>query len=107
MQSPLLTIQWNFQSVSSCNYCYAIDPVVLEATAAAPTFRGFLIQPRLVADDSTVVGRFQEPLVGGDYGFGFCLYEQVCWYFFTNHSIRYHAIKTECFTLSAIMNFAV
>ena len=51
--------------------------VTLEATAAAPTFRGFLIQPRMFADDSTVVGQFQEPPVEGDYGYSSCSYREV------------------------------
>ena len=51
--------------------------VTLAATAAAPTFRGFLIQARMFADDSTVVGRFQEPPIGGDYGYSFCSYREV------------------------------
>ena len=46
--------------------------VIIESTAAAPTFRGFLIQARLVADDSTVVGRFEEPPMGGEYHYGPC-----------------------------------
>ena len=46
--------------------------VVLESTAAAPSFRGFLIQARLVADDTTVVGQFEEPPAGGDYRYGTC-----------------------------------
>ena len=46
--------------------------VVLESTSAAPTFRGFLIQVRLVADDTTVVGRFEEPPVGAEYRYGLC-----------------------------------
>ena len=52
--------------------------VVLEGTAAAPTFRGFLIQPRLVADDTTVVGGFVEPPIGANYGHSFCSYREVC-----------------------------
>ena len=46
--------------------------VILESTSAAPTFRGFLIQARLVADDTTVVGQFEEPPVGAEYRYGFC-----------------------------------
>ena len=49
-----------------------IFAVVLESTLAAPTFQGFLIQARLVADDSTVVGQFEEPPVGGEYQHGPC-----------------------------------
>ena len=41
-------------------------------------FRGFLIQPRLVADDSTVVGQFPEPPAGGDYRYSFCTNREVC-----------------------------
>ena len=51
--------------------------VVLESTAAAPTFRGFLIQARLVTDDSTVVGQFEEPPVGGEYRYGSCANTEV------------------------------
>ena len=51
--------------------------VVLESTAAAPTFRGFLIQARLVADDTTVVGQFEEPPVGAEYQYGFCANTEV------------------------------
>ena len=51
--------------------------MILESTAAAPTFRGFLIQARLVADDSTVVGQFEEPPVGGEYRYGFCTNREV------------------------------
>ena len=51
--------------------------VVLESTAAAPSFRGFLIQARLVADDTTVVGQFEEPPAGGDYRYGSCTKREV------------------------------
>ena len=51
--------------------------VVLESTAVAPTFRGFLIQARLVADDSTVVGQFEAPPVGGVYRYGSCANTEV------------------------------
>ena len=47
--------------------------VVLESTAAAPTFRGFLIQARLVADDTTVVGQFEETPLGAEYRHGSCV----------------------------------
>ena len=47
--------------------------VVLESPEDAPTtFRGFLIQARLVADDRTVVGQFVSPPVGGEYRYGSC-----------------------------------
>jgi hypothetical protein len=50
------------------------DPlaVVVESTVAALSFRGFLIQARLVADDTTVVGQFEEPPAGGEYRYGSC-----------------------------------
>ena len=51
--------------------------VVLESTAAAPNFRGFLIQARLVADDMTVVGQFEEPPAGGEYRYGSCANREV------------------------------
>ena len=51
--------------------------VVLESTAAAPSFRGFLIQARLVADDTTVVGQFEEPPAGGEYRYGSCTKREV------------------------------
>ena len=51
--------------------------VVLESAAAAPTFRGFLIQARLVADDSTVVGQFEGLPVGGEYRYGSCANTEV------------------------------
>ena len=54
-----------------------IFAVVLESTLAAPTFRGFLIQARLVADDSTVVGRFEEPPPGSEYRYGSCANTEV------------------------------
>ena len=54
--------------ILSINY----PAVVLESIAAAPTFRGFLIQARLVADDTTVVGRFEEPPLGAEYRYGSC-----------------------------------
>ena len=44
---------------------------------AAPTFRGFLIQARLVADDATVVGRFEDPPVGAQYNYGSCASSEV------------------------------
>ena len=50
--------------------------VSLESTAA-PTFRGFLIQARLVADDSTVVGQFEEPAPGLQYRYGSCANTEV------------------------------
>ena len=46
--------------------------VILESTSAAPTFRGFLIQARLAADDMTVVGQFEEPPAGAEYRYGSC-----------------------------------
>ena len=46
--------------------------VVLESTAAAPTFRGFLIQARMIADDTTVVGQFEDPPAGGEYRYASC-----------------------------------
>ena len=52
--------------IASINY----PAVILESTSAAPTFRGFLIQARLVADDTTVIGQFEEPPVGGEYRHG-------------------------------------
>ena len=51
--------------------------VVLESTAAAPSFRGFLIQARLVADDTTVVGQFEEPPAGGEYQYASCANREV------------------------------
>ena len=51
--------------------------VVLESTVAAPSFRGFLIQARLVADDMTVVGQFEEPPAGGEYRHGSCANREV------------------------------
>ena len=56
---------------------YYILAVVLESTAAAPSFRGFLIQARLVADNTTVVGQFEEPPAGGDYRYGSCANREV------------------------------
>ena len=44
---------------------------------AAPSFRGFLIQARLVADDITVVGQFEEPPAGGEYRYGSCANREV------------------------------
>ena len=41
------------------------------------TFRGFLIQPRLGADDTTVVGSFASPGPGGDYRLSFCVPPEV------------------------------
>ena len=60
---------------------FCFTSVVLEATAAAPTFRGLLIQSRLVADnssDSAVVGRFLEPPVRANYQYSLCSYPEVC-----------------------------
>jgi hypothetical protein len=51
--------------------------VVLESTANASSFRGFLIQARLVADDTTVVGQFEEPPAGGEYRYGSCANTEV------------------------------
>ena len=51
--------------------------VVLESIATAPTFRGFLIQARLVTDDSTVVGQFEAPPVGAQYRYGSCANTEV------------------------------
>ena len=61
-----------------------LHTVVIETTASAPTFRGFLIQPRLVADDTTVVGRFEEPSPGADYRYSSCG---------TNQSVCFAAIS--------------
>jgi hypothetical protein len=44
---------------------------------AAPSFRGFLIQARLVADDTTVAGQFEEPPAGGEYRYGSCSNREV------------------------------
>ena len=48
--------------------------VVLESTAAAPTFQGFLVQARMIAGDTTVVGQFEDlpTVAGGEYRFGSC-----------------------------------
>ena len=54
---------WVMRSLYICPYA-----VTLSATTngTASHFRGFLIQPRLVADNATVVGRFSAS-EGGDY----------------------------------------
>ena len=64
----------------SCKPIYEYNwslAVVLESTAAAPSYRGFLIQARLVADDTTVVGQFEEPPPGGEYRYGSCANREV------------------------------
>ena len=44
-----------------------------------PTFfRGFLIQPRLAADDTTVVGSFNGPGARDDYQLSSCSPPEVC-----------------------------
>ena len=41
-------------------------------------FRGFLIQPRLAADDTTVVGLFMSPDTEAEYKLSSCMDPAVC-----------------------------
>ena len=70
----MIFVNWPLLNVLKKSYYLT---VVLESTAAAPSFRGFLIQAQLVADDTTVVGRFEEPPVGGEYRYGSCANTEV------------------------------
>ena len=77
--SPILYIMCDADLAMNTIY-HAFDcslAVVLESTVAAPSFRGFLIQARLVADDATVVGQFEEPPAGGVYRYGSCANREV------------------------------
>ena len=57
---------------------------MFESTVNASSFRGFLIQARLAVDDTTVVGQFEEPPVGGDYRYGSCTNREVFMYIRSN-----------------------
>ena len=52
--------------------------VVTLQLSTATFFRGFLIQPRLAADDTTVVGSFAAPGAGGVYRLSSCTPAEVC-----------------------------
>ena len=51
-----------------------LQPIIGSATP----FRGFLLQPRLVADDTTVVGLFAAPANGDAYRLSSCTPPEVC-----------------------------
>ena len=65
-----------------CEHGWAVDfslphPVTLSAPGNSPTFKGFFIQGRLAADDSTV-GTFVEPAAGSGTRLSSCVPPNVC-----------------------------
>ena len=63
---------WSGHQCMIKQFCLCMWLAVTLLHTSSATFRGFLIQARMTADSSTLVGRFSQPSAGADYEFLTC-----------------------------------